>query len=230
MSAPPLRASAAHVFVEDLAAPRLEASDRHHLERVLRLRRGAELTVSDGRGGLRSCRFGPVLEPLGEVVVEPAPQPPITVAFSLVKGDRPAWIVQKLTELGVDRMIPLVAARSVVRWPPEKAAGHLERLHRVAREAAMQCRRTWLPVLEPTAAFAELAARSDACVADAWGGPPSLARPTVLVGPEGGWDDVERHAPAPKIVLGAHVLRAETAAVTAAALLVAIRLGIVSEG
>ena len=57
----------AHAFVADLAAPVLDAGDRHHLERVLRLRSGDLLTVSDGAGRRLACRFGPALEPVGEV-------------------------------------------------------------------------------------------------------------------------------------------------------------------
>ncbi len=69
----------------------------------------------------------------------------LTVGFALVKGERPELIVQKLTELGIDRIVPFVAERSVVRWDGDRAAGHVERLRRVAREAAMQSRRCWLP-------------------------------------------------------------------------------------
>ena len=135
----------AHAFVAELAAPVLDAGDRHHLERVLRLRPGDCVSVSDGHGGWRLCRFGPVLEPAGEVARDPGPSPTVTVAFALTKGERPEWAVQKLTEVGVDRIVPMAAARSVVRWGPDRAAANVERLRRVAREAAMQCRRTWLP-------------------------------------------------------------------------------------
>jgi 16S rRNA (uracil1498-N3)-methyltransferase len=108
----------AHVFVDDLAAPRLAADDRHHLTRVLRLSAGAVVTVADGRGRWRSCRLGsgPDLEVVGDIVADPEPRPAITVAFGLVKGERPELVVQKLTELGVDRIVPFAAERSVVRW------------------------------------------------------------------------------------------------------------------
>ena len=222
--------AAAHAFVDDLDRPRLSLDDRHHLERVLRLRPGEEVQVSDGAGGWRRCRFGPVLEPLSEVGREPPPRPPVTVAFALTKGHRPEWAVQKLTEAGVDRLVPLVAARSVVRWDTGRAAGHVQRLRRVAREAAVQSRRLWLPVVEDVAGFAGVAARPGAALAQRGGGPPSLEHPVVLVGPEGGWSDEELAAGLPNVGLGPHVLRAETAAVAAGVLLAAVRAGLVVAG
>jgi len=171
---------------------------------------------------------GPALEADGEISVEPAADPPVTVAFAPPKGDRPEWAVQKLTELGVDVIVPLLAARSVVRWTGDRTAGPVERLRRVAREAAMQSRRAWLPVVEDPLPFAAAAARPGAALAVAGGDPPSLARPVVLVGPEGGWDTDELGAGLPTIGLGPHVLRTETAAVVAGTLLVALRAGLVA--
>jgi 16S rRNA (uracil1498-N3)-methyltransferase len=219
-------AAAAHVFVADLDQPALDAADRHHLERVLRLRTGEEITVSDGSGGWRRCAFGRTLEPLGGVAREPRPVPPITVAFAPVKGDRPEWTVQKLTELGADRIIPFVAARSVVRWPSDRARAQVERLRRIAREAASQSRRVWLPEVEELSTFGDLAACRGATLAHPDGGLPSLA-PLVLVGPEGGWSDEELGAGLARMRLGAHILRAETAAVAACTLLAALRAGII---
>jgi 16S rRNA (uracil1498-N3)-methyltransferase len=185
--------------------------------------------VSDGAGGWRACRFGPSLDPVGEVVREVRPSPVVTVAFAVVKGSRPEWAVQKLTEIGVDRIVPLLAARSVVRWSP--GSGQLDRLRRVAREAAMQSRRVWLPVVDDVTPFAALAAGAGAVVAHPGGGPPSLDRPVVLVGPEGGWDDEELAAvPAQaRLSLGPHILRTETAAVAAGVLLCALRAGAVGQ-
>jgi len=223
----------AHAFVADLARPELDAGDRHHLERVLRLRAGDVVTVGDGAGGWRRCRFGPALEPVGDITVDARPGPEVTVAFALVKGERPEWAVQKLTELGVDRIVAFAAARSVVRWEADKATRATERLRRVAREAAMQCRRTWLPVVETPTTFTEVAGRPGAALTDEHGDPPWLAPGPVLVGPEGGWAPEELSVtgesgrPLPRMALGPHVLRSETAAVTAAALLGAIRSGTV---
>jgi len=179
--------------------------------------------VSDGMGGWRPCRFGAALEPAGEVEQEARPSPDVTVCFAVVKGQRPEWAVQKLTEIGVDRIVPLVTARSVVRWPVGGESGHLDRLRRVAREAAMQSRRTWLPVVADVAAFATVAAEAGASLAHPAGGPASLAHPTVMIGPEGGWDEDELHTGLPGVRLGAHVLRTETAALLAGALLCALR-------
>jgi len=216
-------AGKAHAFVDDLDVPVLNDVDRHHLERVLRLRAGDELTVSDGRGRWRLCRFGATLDPLGPVGVDMAPEPVITIAFAVVKGDRNEWIVQKLTELGVDRIVPLVAERCVVRWDEPKAARTGERLERVAREAAMQSRRTWLPSVEPLSEYGAVVARPGAVLADRGGEPPSLGRPVVLVGPEGGWSDAEREVAVPRMTLGPTVLRAETAAIVAGSALCGLR-------
>jgi 16S rRNA (uracil1498-N3)-methyltransferase len=222
---------AAHAFVEDVRAPVLGEGDRHHFERVLRLRAGEEVTVADGAGTWRRCRYagGGDLEPLGEVVSSPAPRPVLTVAFALTKGERPELTVQKLTELGVDRIIPFAASRSVARWEGDRASRHVERLRKVAREAAMQSRRVHLPAVDEVADFAAVAALPGAAMADAAGESLTLATPTVLIGPEGGWDDSERRAGLPLVRLGPQVLRAETAAMAVGTLLTALRSGVVCD-
>ena len=198
---------------------------------MLRLRPGDGVTVSDGAGGRLACRFGPRLETVGEVERVARQVPQITVAFAVVKGQRPEWAVQKLTELGVDRIVPILSARSVVRWPAGESASQLTRLRRVAREAAVQSRRVWLPVVGTVARFETVAAERGACVAHPGGGPPSLHRPVLLVGPEGGWDEAELAVAGPATVgLGPSVLRTETAAVVAGTLLCALRAGIVRSG
>ncbi len=227
--------AAAHVFVADPEHPELAPADRHHLLKVLRLRAGEIVTVSDGAGRWRRCRFGPAegasLEPAGDVEVDPEPAPPIGVGFALTKGSKPELAVQKLTELGVDVVVPFVADRSVVRWTDEQAFAHVERWRRIAREAAMQSRRVWLPDVAPVATFAALVARAGTALASSDGVPPSpAAHPLVLVGPEGGWsenelDEAAAHGCA-HVRLGPHVLRAETAAIAAAALLAAVRDGL----
>ncbi len=210
--------------------------DRHHLERVLRLRPGEAVTASDGRGGQRRCVLGAALalEPTAEAVRSVPPYPPLAVGFALAKAERPEWAVQKLTECGIDRIVPFVGHRSVVRWDRERADKNLIRLRRIAREAAMQCRRVWLPVVEPVTEFSTLAAAPagaapvGVAIADMDGDPPDLARPFVLVGPEGGWSAEERTCGLPSVRLGPHVLRAETAALAAGVLLSALREGLVS--
>ncbi len=186
------------------------------------------MTVSDGVGGWRPGRFGDELEVVGSVQRVAARTPSLTVAFALVKGGRPELVVQKLTELGVDVIRPFAAARSVVRWDDAKADHQLQRLRRIAREASMQCRRCHLPTVEPVAAFADVAALPGAVLANRSGQPPTLQHPTILIGPEGGWE-VHELADRPTVALGPHVLRAETAAITAGALLAALRDGVVQE-
>ena len=220
----------AHAFVDDLDAPALSDEDHRHLTRVLRLPADTVVTVSNGRGKWRACRLQvqPSLSVISDVRADPAPEPPVTVAFALVKGERPELVVQKLTEVGVDRIVPFVAERSVVRWDAGKAARHVDRWRTIARQAGMQCRRTWLPEVAPVASFAEVAALPGAVRADAGGDPPTLGRATVLVGPEGGWSPSEVQVPLPTVCLGPHVLRAETAAITAGAIFAALRSGLVA--
>ena len=220
----------AHAFVDDLDAPVLSDDDHRHLTRVLRLPADTVVTVSNGRGKWRACRLQvqPSLSVVSDVLVDPEPAPPVTVAFALVKGERPELVVQTLTEVGVDRIVPLVAERSVVRWDADKAARHVDRWRTIARQAGMQCRRTWLPEVSPVAAFEDVAALPGAVRADAGGAPPTLDRTVVLVGPEGGWSPLEARAPLPTVGLGPHVLRAETAAITAGAIFAALRSGLVA--
>ena len=214
-----------HAFVADVARPVLELDDRHHLERVLRLRPADEVTVADGRGAWRRCTLGTggVLAPVGDVVHQPRPAPLITVAFAVTKGERPELAVQKLTELGVDRIVAVSAERSVARWEGERAVRHVERLRRVAREAAVQSRRSWLPDVAPLTTLVAILEEPGAVVADAAGDRPSLTSPTIVVGPEGGFSDRERALARGTVRLGPHVLRAETAAITAGAILAALR-------
>jgi len=202
--------------------------------------------VSDGCGGWRLCSYvaGGVLEPVGSVCFVARLLPAVTVAFAVVKGDRPEWTVQKLVEVGVDRIVPMTTGRSVVRWTPEKAVREVERLRAVARGAAMQSRQVWLPEVAAVAAFASVlggaalgpsmgavvGAALGAALAQAGGGPPSLACPTILVGPEGGWDDLELALDLPRVGLGPTVLRSETAAVAAGVFLCGMRAGVVRPG
>ena len=226
-----MRSSSAHVFVADLDVPALDPDDEHHLGRVLRLQAGETVSASDGAGAWRPCAWtgDGRLEPAGEVVRVPAPVPPVTVGFAPVKGDRPEWVVQKLTEVGVDRIVVLAAARSVVRWEGDRAARHLERLGKVAREAAMQSRRARLPEVVGVVPFEAAVGDGSGAVAlaEPGGAPPSLDRPVVLVGPEGGWSGDELGADVPRVDLGPTVLRAETAAVAAGVLLCALRARLV---
>jgi 16S rRNA (uracil1498-N3)-methyltransferase len=237
-------AAAAQVFVDDAAHPLLSPEDAHHLSRVLRLRAGEEVIVSDGAGhwarAVWSGRESGAVTALddapgpggdGSVQFEPAPAPALTVAFAPTKGERPEWVVQKLTELGLDRIVPLVSERSVVRWAGTRGQGAVARLRRVAREAAMQCRRVWLPEISevvPFGALGRLGAPGEVVLAQLSGDRPSAAQRVVAVGPEGGWSGDELSAGLQTVGFGLSVLRAETAAVTAGALMVSLRTGTVA--
>ncbi len=225
----PAGANGPHVFVDDLEHPELRGDDRHHLTRSLRLRPGDAFTASDGTGSWRVCRLGSGpsfdAEPDGAVAFVEAPRPKLTVGFALIKGGRPELVAQKLTELGVDVIVPFTAEHSVVRWDPDRAARHTERLRRVAREAAMQSRQVRLPEIGEVADFADLAARPGAIRADITGDPLTLDHPTVLIGPEGGWSATERRQLG-AVRINSSVLRSETAAIATATLLTALRDGI----
>ncbi|MDA8291803.1 MAG: RsmE family RNA methyltransferase, partial [Actinomycetota bacterium] len=156
----------------------LDPADAHHLVDVLRVGPRELVVASDGAGSWRECVLRPrgtghgpaisgrrpprrprsadrrgdpdvVLEPSGAILAEPAPSPPVTVAFALTKGSRTEWAVQKLTELGVDRIVPIVTARTVVQVEPRSAPARDDRLRRIAREAAAQCRSPRLPLVSP---------------------------------------------------------------------------------
>jgi len=237
-----LRTAAAMVFVEDVGEPRLDGPELHHLLAVRRLRRGERVVASDGAGAWVPCRMaaGPAdggrraggaatLVVDGPVQHEERSTPCLTVAFAPAKGERPEWVVQKLTELGVDRIVVTRTARTVVRWEGARVGRAVERLGRVAREASAQCRRPWLPdVLGPlTLDEVEALGAAPLALVRPGGGRPSLDRPAVAVGPEGGWDDAEVARFPQAVGLGPTVLRAETAAVTVGALLCGLRAGVV---
>jgi 16S rRNA (uracil1498-N3)-methyltransferase len=160
-----------------------------------------------------------------------APSPRITIGFSLAKGDRTEWAVAKLTELGADRIIPLLCERTVVR--PDEAGGHRRagRLRRIARESAMQSRRVWLPDIDEPTLFATAAGLDPPpALAEPGGGRLTLGHPTVLVGPEGGWSPAEQSFGLAEVTLGPAILRIETAAISSATLLTALRSGLVAGG
>lgn len=220
-----LAGSAAHVVVDSLAALDLSETDDHHLTRVLRLRIGQVVSATDGRGSWRMAQWtGRGLEANGPLEFQRRPTPSVAVGFGLVKGDRADWIVQKLTEIGVDQIVPLVTERCVVRWEGERAVGQVERLRRIAREAVMQSRRVWLPVVEAVTTLPAVLTRPGAAMADfggAWlSSLRSLEVSLVVVGPEGGWSATERGLSGRRVCLSDHVLRTETAALVAGSLLI----------
>ena len=224
------RRAAAHVLVDALDAPELSEEDEHHLAAVLRLRAGESVSVTDGKGRWRLCTWSRngVLEPAGSVVQVARPTPEVCVAFAPVKGDRNEWAVQKLAELGVDRIVLLRTDRSVVRWDERRAASQVSRLRRVARQALMQSRGMWLSSVAGVMDVKAVAGSGGSALAD----PSGVAWPaeitSIAVGPEGGWSASEWEAfGAGAVRLGAGVLRTESAAVAAGVLLTAVRAGVV---
>jgi 16S rRNA (uracil1498-N3)-methyltransferase len=218
------RRSAAHVLVAALDEPVLDEATVHHVRRVLRVADGESITLTDGAGYWRRAVFveGRV-ELDGEVRFEPAMDPPLTLAVAAPKGDRAEWLVQKCTEAGVDRIVWLAAERSVVRWAGERAARHLDRLRRIASEAALQSRRVWLPLIEGPVPAADVL--PTAVVAEPRGRPVAADDTTVAIGPEGGWTEAEVELARDCVTLGPNILRVETAAVAAVTLMVDRRQG-----
>jgi 16S rRNA (uracil1498-N3)-methyltransferase len=245
-----LRAAAALVFVEDVDAPELGEDDAHHLGNVLRLKPGEAVAAADGQGVWRICELAPArassatrsgsqggrnqpcrLEVVGPVHRMERPWPVLEVGFSWAKGERTEWAVAKLVELGVDRVTPLVADRTVVRPERSGAARREARLRRIVKETAMQSRRPFLPEVgtsQPVDSYAGRVPASGIALAEPGGGPISLATPVVLVGPEGGWSPRELGLVGNRVSLGDGILRVETAAMAAGALLAALRSAVVA--
>jgi 16S rRNA (uracil1498-N3)-methyltransferase len=212
------------VFVDDLSAPQLDEHDHHHLARSLRVRSGTTITAADGAGRWRPVSFGDQLEVEGEIEAVDRAMPLATVGFAPVKGDRSELVVQKLTELGTDVIVPIVAERSVVRWDDARSVKNLARHRRIAREAAMQSRNLWLPTIERLTPLDQfLASRPEAVLADPAGAPLASHRfggdeAAVAIGPEGGFSPSELDGRVTASLPG-RILRTETAAIAAAVIL-----------
>lgn len=227
----------------------LAAGDAVHLTRVLRLSAGAPVRLFDGRGGEYD---GEVSEIAGPEMVRvrlvrraraSAESPlALTVAQALLKGGKMDDVIRQVTELGVTRILPFFAERSVSRPDPRRMAGKLDRWRRIARESLKQCRRSREPeVADPVSFDAMLTAGADADVrlffwenaagaartsGGADGSEPEADRPEsvfAVLGPEGGFGETEAEAArAAGFVLaglGPRILRAETATVAACAVL-----------
>jgi 16S rRNA (uracil1498-N3)-methyltransferase len=236
-----LRRAAGFVYVDDLGAPRPSEDDVHHLLHVLRLRAGEVVIAADGAGAFVPCviregaagsrgrgrveALSPDVLDVSGTVQSVGREPSRRVAFALPKGERAEWTVQKLTEIGIDEIVPLLTDRTVVRLDVAEGLRRAERFRRIAREAGAQSRRLHLPVVAaPTTMEALLetldAAGGEVAVAEPGGGPLTTAISTVLVGPEGGWSERELELIPTRVGLGSGVLRTETAALVAATLLV----------
>jgi 16S rRNA (uracil1498-N3)-methyltransferase len=214
----------------------------HHLFRVKRLAVGDEVRIVDGEGRARRSVVARVDRSHGMLALGSA-EPPreSSLALELLvappKPDRAAWLVEKATELGA-RAVRFVLAERAARDERSFGPSQILRLHRVALAAVEQCGRAVVPEVSGPHALEEALARLEAAGAVAFvldpGGEPAsrLVAPAelpaaVLIGPEGGWTDVERERfarlGACRIALGERVLRVETAAVAACAILLAGR-------
>lgn len=208
----------------------LTGAEAHHAAAVRRVRVGEEVTLGDGRGAWLTGVVEAAEPKRVDVRVTerddiPAPSPRITLVQALAKGDRDELAVQAATELGVDEIVPWQAARSVSRWDAAKAEKGRVRWETIAREAAKQAHRAWIPSVTAIATTKQLAARTEASVvlileptatATLTGLALSDGRDVVLVvGPEGGIAREELElltaAGATPVRLGDTVLRTSTA-------------------
>ncbi len=214
--------------------------------RVLRPKDGEEFELFDGRGAMRTYRWdarGKALSAAGRLRrAEPKRGGASLILFACVtKGQRWDWTLQKATELGVDRIVPVVSARTVVRVAFDERDAKRERWRRICEEAARQSDAAWLPeISEPVDFGAALAeAAKTVCFAGALTTPPpepllaaamrELAKGgadaySVFVGPEGDFSPEELAALLAVAIpanFGPTILRAETAAIYAVSVLAA---------
>ena len=209
----------------------LEGDEARHVARVMRAQPGTELEVFDGQGQwwtatVLGIERGTVRLELGECQNEPTTEPSLTLAVALPKGDRQKWLIEKLTELGVTRLIPLRTVRGVAA--PTAAA--IERLRRGVIEACKQCGRCQLLQIAEASTLESLGTQQPTAqrlLADPGGLPLAAAVASTggdllaAIGPEGGFT-VEEIATAEaagfkRVSLGPHILRIETAAIAMAA-------------
>ncbi len=219
----------------EAATVELGAAQANYLGNVLRMGSGAELLLFDGHSGEWLARIAEIGRKRMALTVErrardPESIPDVWLAFAPVKRAQTDWLVEKATELGAARLIPVMTQRTVA----ERVK--LERLESIAIEAAEQCGRTLLPDITEPVSLKQFLQQRDAgrafYFADEGGGEPvvSAFKPgpaLVLTGPEGGFTDEERalvraSPHAVPISLGPRILRAETAALAALAAYMAV--------
>jgi 16S rRNA (uracil1498-N3)-methyltransferase len=226
--------TAQHLFASSVAEDDvlIEGADAHHAVRVLRLRRDERVTISDGAGSVvdavvvDASAAGLRARVEHRRFVDP-PTPHLVVVQAIPKAGKLDLVVQKLTEIGVDAFVPLKAVRSVPRWDDRKIA----RLAHIAREAAKQSRRAWLPVVSPAVTPSALPAADLTLVlheeapATLRSALPSQApkKIALVIGPEGGFtgDEIATFVRngARAVGLGPQILRTETAALVATTLI-----------
>jgi 16S rRNA (uracil1498-N3)-methyltransferase len=211
----------------------LTPSQSRYLETVLRLAPGAEVEVFDGEGR----RFEAMLEPSALRIGKELPRAPassldVWLAQAIVKGDKLDLVTQKATELGVSRILLFDSSRSVVKLDDRRAGSRVERLQRVAEEAARQCGRSDVPSIDGPMSLDTIVDHLEpdrlALLLDPEEAELRLSqaargasRLCLVVGPEGGFapDERERAASAGIIAvsLGPLLLRTETAGLAALA-------------
>ena len=209
-----------------------------HVARVLRLRVGDALTLFDGRGGEWSAQITAIAHSkvrarcLVHQDIERESPLAVTLLQSLARGEKMDWVVQKATELGVQRIQPVSAERSVVQIDDERAVRRLEHWQAVAAGACEQCGRNRLPRVDAPLGFAQACLVDPAAtrlVLDADAGislcsaVPGATAVVLLIGPEGGLTDAELALTQSRgfvpVRFGPRILRTETAAVAAIAAL-----------
>lgn len=214
----------------------LTADEARHLREVLRLKAGDEVQVFDGAGREFQAVVSQARREFAELelrdeIEPPKPESPLqlTLAVALLKGEKFDLVVQKGTELGVDKFIPLVTRYADIHLRDEgDAKKRVTRWQRIALEAAKQCGRSVVPEVTAPAQFASVIGE-DRCLMFSERGGQGLNTDlkadnlTAIIGSEGGWSDDEldqaRAAGVPILTLGGRILRAETAAIAAAVLL-----------
>jgi 16S rRNA (uracil1498-N3)-methyltransferase len=206
----------------------LDAAQANYLGNVMRLGVGAELLLFDGASGEWLAQISDAAKKRMTLTVERRTRdaetiPDVWLAFAPVKRAQTDWLVEKATELGVAKLLPVMTRRTAA----ERV--RLERLQSIAIEAAEQCGRTILPAIEEPVALKHLLGHRDSArtlyFADERGGEAAIEafKPgpaLILVGPEGGFTDEERESVRSAqntvaISLGPRILRAETAALAA---------------
>lgn len=219
----------------------VEGDEAHHAVAVRRLRVAEQVVLTDGagvavRGAVTSTGKRVFTVVAEEVVRHDVPAPEVVVVQAIPKGDRGELAVEVLTEVGVARVVPWAAERSVAVWKGERATRSLNRWRSTAREAAKQARRAWFPEVDEMASTSDvtaLVAGADLAVVlheEASGSlatvdVPASGRVVVVVGPEGGLTDEEVAAfvaaGAVSVRLGTEVLRTSTAGLAAVSALLA---------
>jgi len=212
----------------------LTEDEARHLREVLRLKPGDEVSVFDGEGKefrasvAQARRESAELE-LHEEIQPARPESPlqITLAVALLKGEKFDLVVQKATELGVNKIVPLITRHGDIKLKDQSdAAKRVTRWQRIALEAAKQSGRAVVPEVSLPILFQSVL--KNPCLLFSEKDGHELTQIdgkiiTAIIGSEGGWSDEEldqaRAAGVQIVTLGGRILRAETAAITAAALL-----------